>query len=263
MRALVRQLSATAGLLVIRLHLACCASPRIIREKVTAIASDGDRWRYCIRLSDWTKRDIHTLMYLAEYDEHGCCPEGYVPGAQYQNTYAGPQILCGFEADGSSREMRSWVSPENGTRHCDYGLCFFVHMDGKCRDGSLVQRLNGCCSVSCRSGDCNFPDNCKNFAYTFNNQHRESAAYCLTYNEDFRSGTLPNYRGDETHKNLIYADPGDGDTGGTWRMQTSDLYSVTWCPGHGVPVPTPSHAASVTAAWSCLGAAMAALSLMF
>jgi hypothetical protein len=139
----------------------------------------GAKFNKCIKLDDWHTKTIDDDIDLTDYDADGCCAEGTVPGAFYENAYQGSQVTCVK----ANKNMGS-------AGDCDYGQCYIFKQDLACDDDE-DQRINGCCA----DGDekrgpatfTGFDDDCLGYLKSFKNSYKEDAKFCTTYHKTYGS----------------------------------------------------------------------------
>jgi len=176
----------------------------------------GAAFDKCISITDLETKTIDDDITLVDRDAAGgCCPEDTIPGVKYTTSYFGPQIVCGFKADGS---VAISTGSSNGAKTCTYNSCYVLKQNVACAEGR--QFLNGCCAApsDCATNACGFKADCKNYASSFSNAYSNSVNYCTTYDKDY--GT----KGWAGTSDLT-DDQADG------KLQTDKLYTYTQCAG--------------------------------
>jgi len=196
----------------------------------------GAAFTKCLTIADFESKTLADDITLSDRDETtGCCAEGSVPGAQFTTSYQSPQIVCGFQADGTV----GWSITSGTTDSCDYKNCYVMKQNIECADGSS-QFLNGCCEGT-TAANTGFPDGtegCSNYYTSFSNVHGETVQYCTTYATNY--GSLDWEGTSETSD-----DQEDG------VLQVDKLYTYAACSGSiirggGGDAPAPASSASVT-----------------
>jgi len=177
-----------------------------------ADSEQGAAFDKCIKIEDFTTKTLDDEVEVVARAEGGCCPEGYVPGAKHYNNYVGAQVICGFKDDGS---VALSTGSSNGQKTCTYNGCYVMKQGLPCKDDTK-QLLNGCCAkTACTTNNCNFQENCKSYAYNFNNVHGEKVNYCLSYAKTYKMENTADKPDDIKEGKLVVA----------------NLYTYTSCAG--------------------------------
>jgi len=140
----------------------------------------GASFTQCISITDFESKTLADEITLIDRDANGCCPELSVPGAKWQSSYKGAQVVCGFKADGT---VALSTGSSNGVKTCTYNSCYVDKQNLPCADGSK-QLLNGCCAAT-TGQNTGFGTQCKNYYLNFNNAYSERANFCTTYDKDY------------------------------------------------------------------------------
>jgi len=144
-----------------------------------ADAEQGAAFDKCIKISDFNTKTLDDEVDVADREEGGCCPNGFVPGAKYYTSYQGAQVVCGFKADGTTAMS---TGSSNGKKTCTYNSCYVQKQGLACKEDTK-QLLNGCCGATAKART--FKDGCMNYDYTLKTVYQNSYEYCLSYDKDY------------------------------------------------------------------------------
>eukprot|EP00929_Paragymnodinium_shiwhaense_P114522 TRINITY_DN8297_c0_g1_i1.p1 TRINITY_DN8297_c0_g1~~TRINITY_DN8297_c0_g1_i1.p1 ORF type:complete len:389 (-),score=55.92 TRINITY_DN8297_c0_g1_i1:286-1452(-) len=193
---------------------------------------EGSLFTKCIKISDLHEKTMEDDIELFDRDEvTGCCPGATEPGVKFElkwksESYVGPQIACGFMANG---EIKYEIvrDSNSGLQKCNFNNCFVMKSNLECRNGGRKQRINGCCGGPyryCYKDSCGFKDNCNNYIHDKNalNISNPRVRYCTTYHKGWKA------RGSEGTP----LEEDDVDTSrATAKLLTNNLHVYARCEG--------------------------------
>jgi len=147
----------------------------------------GAEFTKCVSISDFQTKTLADEITLVDRLANGCCPKDSVPGQKWRAGYKGPQIVCGFKADGTIATSTTTGS----NAQCTYNKCYVDKQNLACADDTK-QLLNGCCAATTKANT-GFPATCKNYFYSETTVNKDKVNYCTTYHKDYgtvgRAGT--------------------------------------------------------------------------
>jgi len=206
--------------------LVCAALFGAITATKLGDMEQGAKFDKCIAVADWEGKTLDDDITLQDRDANGCCPDNTVPGVEHYTSYFGAQVVCGFEADGTTQVS---TSTSNSVKTCTYNQCYVWKQDLPCT-GDGKQFLNGCCAAkaSCGSNSCGFSATCKNYAYSMSqSKYGGDSEYCLTYHTNY--GTI-GYAGTAATTD----DQADD------KLAVDNVYAYASCEGGSSSTPAPA-----------------------